>query len=267
MDKRALKILFDAFWSPAGWKSDAVRGPSIGDFEYAKSLGLMFDPVTLDHEQLQNDLNNSIRQLDRRRVADAFLSSLSTRRLDWRSAFGSYVVFQHMPSHSELAVGGHCAICRMYLIHKEKDLNVFNFERFKWGGIRHAQVEYAAFDLRQFIQEPSTHPIADDVRIFRDVIESIRAAPVGTTSAALQAHLPKSLKSNKAERDVLVALLGYCGVLGTPDHPGYSDAYVPYSDRRLPSRRFIDMSYPACWWDASIGLNETKLEEHFGYVL
>ncbi len=47
MDKRALKILLDAFWSPAGWKPAASRGPSAENFEYAKSKGMMFEPQEL----------------------------------------------------------------------------------------------------------------------------------------------------------------------------------------------------------------------------
>ena len=267
MDKRALRILLDAFWSPAGWKTEASRGPSIDDFDYAKSQGMMFDPVMLDHKQAQIELRKAIQQLDRRRVADAFLASLSTRRLDWRSAFGSYVVFQHMPPHAESDAGGRCGVCGIYLSQDEENLNVLNFERFKWGGIRHDQVAYAALDLRLFLQEPAAQPVAEDVNILRDLIDAIRAVPVETTSAGLQTHFPKSLKSNKAERDILVGLLGFCGILGTHDHPGYSDTFVPSCERRLPDRRFVDMSYPACWWGASNGVNETKLKEYFGHAL
>jgi hypothetical protein len=267
VDKRALKILFDAFWSPAGWKPESSRGPSNEDFKYAKSQGMMFDPAMLDHKQAQSDLRNSIQQLDRRRVADAFLSSLSTRRLDWRSAFGSYVVFQHMPSHNELNAGGHCGICGMYLSQNEENLNLLNFERLKWGGVRHDHVTYAALDLGLFLKEPAARPVVEDVRIFQSVMDTIRTVPVETTSAGLQAHFAKSLKSNKAERDILVALLGFCGILSTLDHPGYSDSYVSCSERRLPDRRFIDMAYPACWWGASAGVNEAKLHDYFGHVL
>jgi hypothetical protein len=89
VDKRALRILLDAFWSPAGWNSEASRGPSIDDFDYAKSQDMMFDPVMLDHKQAQIELRKAIQQLDRRRVADAFLASLSTRRLDLRSPLRS----------------------------------------------------------------------------------------------------------------------------------------------------------------------------------
>lgn len=227
----------------------------------------MFDPVTLNHKQTQAELRKAIQQLDRRRVADAFLASLSTRRLDWRSAFGSYVVFQHMPFHVELDSGGRCGVCGVYLSQGEENLNILNFERLKWGGVRHDQVAYAALDLHLFLQEPAAKPAAEDVNIFRNLIDIIRAAPVETTSAGLQAHFAKSLKSNKAERDILVALLGFCGILGTHDHPGYSDSFVPSCERHLPDRRFVDMSYPACWWVASCGINETKLNEYFGHAL
>ena len=36
-DKKALQILFDAFWSSAGWKRDNTIPPA--DFEYARQTG------------------------------------------------------------------------------------------------------------------------------------------------------------------------------------------------------------------------------------
>lgn len=267
MDKRALKILMDAFWSPAGWKPETMRDAPGEDFEYAKSRGAMFDPVMLDHASVQAEITALIQRLDRRRVADAFLASLSTRRLDWRSAFGSYVVFQHMPHHAEPSAGRSCSVCGMYSGRREEDLSLLNFERFKWGGVRHDHPGYAAFDLGQFLRGTIPSPTAEDVRIFHGVIDAIRTAPAETTSAAVQSRLPGALKSNKAERDVLVALFGFAGILDTPGHPGYSDAYVPVTQRQLPDRHFVDMSYPACWWKASYGLNQVRLSEYFGHVL
>lgn len=267
MDKRALKILMDAFWSPAGWKPEAMRCASIEDFEYAKTRGAMFDPVMLDHASVQAEIAALVQKLDRRRVADAFLASLSPRRLDWRSAFGSYVVFQHMPLHAEPPTGQSCSVCGMYSGRREEDLSLLNFERFKWGGVRHDQPGYAAFDLGQFLLETIPPPSAEDVRIFHGVIDAIRTAPAEATSAAVQARLSRALKSNKAERDCLVALLGFAGILETPGYPGYSDAYVPVTQRQLPGRRFVDMPYPACWWTTGHGLNQTVLSEYFGHVL
>lgn len=267
MDKRALKILLDAFWSPAGWKPDASRGPSAEDFEYAKSKGMMFEPQELDHHQAVNDLAATIQKLSRRRVADSFLASLSTRRLDWRSPLGSYAVFQHLPIHAPVETGKRCGICGIYLNQSNEDLNVINFERCKWGGVRHDQVSYALFDLQQFLGTETPQPNAEDGQIFRNIVAAIAAVPSETTSAALQAHFAKVIKSNKAERDVIVAILGFCGILGTREHPGFSDSFVSVKERSLPDRRFVDMPYPACWWEGKIGVNQFKLREYFAHVL
>jgi hypothetical protein len=40
---------------------------------------------------------------------------------------------------------------------------------------------------------------------------------------------------------------------------GYSLSFVRYCDRELPSRRFVDQRYPACWWTAADGLNADAL--------
>jgi hypothetical protein len=267
VDQRAIQILLDAFWSSSGWKPEAMRGPSPDDFDYAKSKGVMFAPAKFDHERTVNNLVGEIRRLDRRCVADAFLSSLSTRRLDWRSALGSYAVFHQLRPHAAVNVGGRCGVCGAYLSQIEEDLNVLNFERYKWGGIRHDQPGYAVLDLKMFLGSETPRPSPEDVRIFRDLMKAIFAAPADTTSAGLQAHFAKVVRSNKAERDVIVAILGFCGILGTSEHPGYADSFVTASERRLPDRRFVDMSYPACWWRGTDGVNRLKLEEYFGHVL
>ena len=264
VDKRALKILLDAFWSPVGWNP---RGASPEDFAYAKSKGVMFDPVKLDHQRVLNELLVAIKQLERSCLADAFLASLSTRRLDWRSPLGSYAVFQHLPLHTPVNSGGRCSICGLYLRQAEEDLNVLNFERFKWGGVRHDQVGYAVFDLKLFLNKKVPKPTPDDVQIFRSIIAAIAAVPPDVTSAALHAHFAKVIKSNKAERDVIIAILGFCGILGTSEHPGFADSFVAVSQRALPDRRFVDMKYPACWWQGSVGINQTKLNECFGHAL
>lgn len=273
MDKRALDILLKSYWSSSGWKPDNETTPSPEDFEYAKSKGLMFDPVDIDRDQGIAQLIELVAALSRRRVADAFLASLSTRRLDWRSAMGSFAVFQHIQRHAAEEMEGECRICGAYLTgddeqdDDEQDLNVLNFERFKWGGVRHDQVVYAAFDLRQFLKESSPQPTAADIEIFRRIISAIDQAPQNTSSANLHAEFAKVLKSNKSERDVLVAILGFSGILETPEHPGYSSRFILAGERSLPDQRFVKMAYPACWWRGDIGINQLWLSEYFAHVL
>ena len=269
MDKRALKTLLDTFWSPAGWKPAAARFTAPDDLAHAKAKGIMFDPVRLDHAQAIGELLGFVARLERRRVADAFLASLSTRRLDWRSALGSLAVFQHLTPHAPVEQGRRCATCGFFLDDDPagEDLNALNFERWKWGGVRHDHVVYAWLDLRLFLAAETPRPAAEDRRLFRSLIEVIAGVPPRTTSAALSTHFAGVLRSNKAECDTLVALLGFCAVLAVPGHSGYHAAFVPVGERHLPNRHFTDMAYPACWWQGSDGIDQAVLQDYFGHVL
>jgi len=90
---------------------------------------------------------------------------------------------------------------------EREDLNVLNFERFKWGRVRHDQPLYASLDLQLFQEHPRIDPTAGDVAVFKDLLQAIEAAPITTTSASLEKHLAKVFKSNKAERDIVVGIL------------------------------------------------------------
>ncbi|HAT33318.1 MAG TPA: hypothetical protein DCW29_21470 [Janthinobacterium sp.] len=254
-------------WSSTGWKRDKQRTLSDDDYAFAKSKGVMFDPIRLDHADALARLFNATARLTRRIVADAFLASLSTRRLDWRSAFGSYAVFQNLHSHTAESALRACAACGSSVEPVVLDLNVLNFELLKWGGVRHGDVHYAMLDLGIFLEEPIATPTAEDKRIFRDILSSINDAPAKVSSASLHHEFATCLKSNKAERDVIVAILGYCGILATPEHPGFSDSFIQPASRKLPDRHFVDMLYPACWWRREICLNLGKVEEYFAHVL
>ncbi len=266
IDQRALKILHASYWSVSGWKREGERQPSAEDFAYAKSKGVMFDPAPAGHAQVVSRLHAAVRQLDRRKVADAFLASLSTRRLELRSALGSFAVFQQMPNH--LAVEpAQCACCGLYPDSKARDFSVLNFERFKWGGVRHADPVYAMFDLEQFLASGAPPPTAEDLCLLRELIALLDGLAPGVTSAALQGRIGSLLKSNKAERDTLVGILGYCGILRTPGYHDFTDAFQPFHDRPLPDRHFVDMPYPAAWWRSEYGIDHDRLHLYFGHVL
>ena len=266
-DKRALEILFGTYWSPSGW--NPKPHVSAEDFAYAKSRRIMFDPIRPTHDEAVARLHAARDCLDLRRVADGFLASLSTRRPEWRSALGSFSVSRWLPTHEAMVVERYCGVCGLYEdTHAEdQDLNVLNFERLKWGGVRHADPIYAALDLEMFSASPPPAPTADDVRIVRELVAAIVSASPSVTSAALHAHFPASLKSNKSERDMIVAILGLCGILGTPRHPGFGERFVPSNQRVLPNRHYVDMAYPACWWRRSDGVNDDRLRAVFGHVL
>ncbi|UXH80168.1 hypothetical protein [Roseateles amylovorans] len=265
MDKRALKILFDTYWSKDGWRSGA-RCPAEADFAFAKAQGVMFDPISPTHDESIERARAAAARLTPQAVGDAFVASLSTRRLDWRSALGSYCMARRVPTHPATD-GVICNVCGLYTSGEEEDLNVYNFERLKWGGVRHAYPVYAALDLELLLREPLPSPTSEDVALLRKILAAIDSAPAGTTSAMLHRKLPASLKANKAERDALIGMLGHCGALSTAAHPGHRAGFVRYVDRATPPRHFVDMPYPVSWWKRSDGIEPSSVQEFFGHLL
>ncbi len=268
INKRALNILFGKYWSRTGWKDERARSISHVDFNFAKQAGVMFDEVQLSHDEIMKRVAKSVRAVDRRSVANAFVVSLSLHRLDLRSALGSFAVLQHFPRHAATSDKGNCSVCGAYSGPAEsEDLNVLNFERLKWGGVRHLQPLYASFDIELFKQLPCVVPTPKDVKVLKMVLKAIDAAPASTTSAAIEKHFGKIFKSNKSERDIVVGILGFCGILETTEHPGFMNRFVMWKERKLPARHWIDMAYPACWWRRLEGINRQAVEYWFGHLL
>jgi hypothetical protein len=267
-DKRALTILSNLYWSSQGWIRDTERALTLEDFEYAKSKGLMFDPLSISHSEVMSRLLSALRKTGQQFVANAFIASLSTRRLDWRSALGSFAVFRNLRDHTPVSRDGLvCDSCGLYLKPGIEDLNVLNFERFKWGGVRHYFPTYAMLDLELLAKSDPPEPGSIDIQIFREIIHTIEGLPSGVTAAALQGKLGTIFKSNKAERDTLVGILGYCGVLSKPGLPDFAQHFVSPAQRELPDHHYVDMPYPACWWRSEYGIDSARLKEYFGHIL
>lgn len=119
------------------------------NFAFAKQAGYMFDPIEISHDEIIGRVLQLRSQLNATAVAQAFSDSLTTRRLDLRSALSSYAAVLHLSRHS-FRGSTNCSVCKLYARREPEDLNVLSFERFKWGGVRHADPLYAMFDLSQF---------------------------------------------------------------------------------------------------------------------
>jgi len=160
-DKRAVKILFDTYWGTGGWKSAAKPGwtPETppDDLAFATESGLMFPPRRVSHEEALRRLAALRAEILPRKAGTAFVSGLSTNQPALKSALGSLAVALHMPAHpfSAQRNGFSCDICGAYESDGEQDLNQLNFERHKWGGVRHTDPFYIAFDLERFVAEPA----------------------------------------------------------------------------------------------------------------
>ena len=229
---------------------------------HAIDAGVMFDGTyDATHDEVLDAAIAARDALSEDEVTAAFLSSLTSRRLDLRSALGSFAVARHLKRHAhDSDSSGYCRTCRLRADERDIDRNVMSFERFKWGGVRRDDLVYVAFDLERFARADHPEATSEDRALSRRCSTKLEAAPPSTTAPKAAATLLRAVKGNEAERGVLVDILGVCSVLETTAHRGYAERFVRYCDRAVPGKRFVEHVYPACWWTAADGVNREPLK-------
>ena len=268
MDK-GFKILMATYWNDGIWKR---KKPTAEDYAQSKAEGYMFDPAPVrTHDETLSNLRCILDKISPADIANAFLYSLSTRQLQYRSALGSYYYASAIPDHSHDS-SGTCYFCNWMPFPKadspEKEFsgyNIFNFERYKWGGVRHTHPEYALFDLEQFILLPKVVPTEEDWHILKSILCSINELPSNKKASALRELITKKklLKSNKNEVEVLLDILGICGILSGANAPCYYDDFVDVW-HRSPKEHTNSYAYPVNYWNVSDRVNDERFQKVFG---
>ena len=156
-----------------------------------------------------------------------------------------------------------CDVCGEYRKPSEEDLSVLNFERLKWGGVRHLSPVYNAFDLERFSQTDVTEPTPKDFEIFHAIIKTTKSLNVSARPRDLEKALSKIVDSNAAEREILIQILGFCGILQPQKQKGFFESFVNYNEREDRPVNKIDWSYPISWWRGVDGANENALAFFF----
>jgi hypothetical protein len=266
IDKRAIKILFNSFWDPkTGWKKST---PSQEDFNYAKDAGVMFDPINVNHDQITNMCVATVKETSKDDVVRAFLSSLSNRDLSIRSALGSYAVGMKLQSHgfTENSNSSFCSICGLNKEPGEINLNILSFERHKFGGVRHLKPTYIWFDLNCLNKEIENESLTNESSILINILNCLSSAKLKKLSDA-EKSLKSIVKGNKNEREGIISILGYCGILNVPGFTPFFKDYTNFDERAHSSYAKSDWPFPADLWLPQYGLNSEAIDYWFnGYV-
>lgn len=244
MDKKAKSILFKTYWSSQGWKRDFETDPI--DFEYAKSKGLMFDRISMSMKEVKSNLQDLISRIDKKKITDGFLSSLTNKRLDLRSAIASY-------SNAKLILNGKREFYRPETEYENEDLNVLNFERIKWSGVRHSDLLYNYLDLKLFEKENISEPTELDIKTFKDILYCISSSEFGDYPGKLRDRLKDFMKGSKNERHTIMEILGCCEIL------------LPKSYDRPTTGRH-DWAFVE-YWRGEDKFNKEVVDEYFGRYL
>lgn len=186
----------------------------------------MFDPVCLTHDECIERINQAIAMIDEQMVIGAFVASLSSQKLYWRSAIVSYFNCIALSPHEFVLSSYDCQLCKdnyQFIFskqeYKNEDINVLNFERIRWGGLRHNRLLYCLFDLEEFIKQIPhiTKPTDKDKELLLLLIELIETCKPTDTPRKLQQHISRheawKKVSNKDEIDVLIEIFWSLGIL------------------------------------------------------
>jgi len=272
MDKRAIKILFQYYWKN-GWIDKKDRKITHEDFLYAKEKGLMFEPFSISHDDCVERIIELVKIIPQDKIIRAFLASLSTRRLEWRSCIASWHVANQLTPHKYTPVisgqfyengeithtGYNCGVCKDTMngiigneYYRENDFNILNFERIKWGGVRRGELLYTLFDLEQFQKDDIPKPTNEDISIFQSILKTIAGSNDGDYPGKLRDRLKDvaGLKYNKDELSILIEILACIGVLRPASY-----------DR--PERGKHDWTY-ATHWRGEDKYDEAVVQQLFG---
>ena len=274
-----LKTLFALYKSPHLNELNV----SEDEMSVAKEQGYLFDyPKYGAHSDMLQRLSCMLAEIDPTDVANAFLFSLSTRKLEYRSALGSYYYAMAIPDHEFMkshneklaSASNHCYLCGWSAwknapnkFDKKYGYNFKNYERYKYGGsvIGNINLNYAIFDLEQFMKLPKVKPTDEDKRIFAKILSYVECLESSDKAGKLRDIIrnAKIFKTNKDEISVLLGALGICGILASKEFPAY-DVYFADEYERDPVEHKNDFAYPVNHWYARDGIDCKKLIEVFG---
>lgn len=269
-DPKALNILFNTKWNFDGREASWVRGVRAPPTElaYAKGAGVMRDNESLTHDELVARVISARKKLKREQVAAAFLSSLTTRRMDHRSTLGSLAHAWLLPRHAHAPAKRQktCAVCGA-APKNDVDFNHGLFRRLMWAGnIEQGDMSYMLFDLENFTGKAAA-PTDEDRAILKGMLAAIRPLPAKAGLGDLLKAITPHVAGNKGERQVLLEILGACGILKPRDFPSLHERWTPVDDMPEPKQYArLEWRSPVNCWTGEDGVNDDAVEFWFGGV-
>ena len=210
------------------------------------------------HDDLNRDVRDAAARLDASALARAFVAALPARRFEAWSALASFALARTLPEHAFVAApAGHaCRVCGAV-----ERLDAFETGHFaaarSTGIVRTDSLRYTRYDLERFAGDVYGSPNDDDRAFFDLAIARIANVPLETKTFAAEKALGALIPS-RIERKLLLGVLGVCGVLDSPERPGFWPGFVPFEARvRLDAAPY---TYPVTWWRRSYGVKRAALD-------
>lgn len=268
VDRKALHILFNTVWDQDAEDQNWIEYSSFPEDEirYAESAGVMKPTVSLTHRSIVARVIAARNGIERAAVATAFANSLSTRCLHARSTLGSFAHALHLTQHtfakrSDSLYCGQCGSMKNNSI--DYNQNLFRKIMFS-GNVLQGDLSYMLTDLESF-RTDALQLNGDGIAKLRELLDALRALPESATLGDLQGSIVGIFPSSKAERQVVLEILGYCGILRPRSFPSMHKQWLSHDQMPTPAHFYSKewMSPISCWQGAD-GVDEEAVSFWFG---
>lgn len=270
MDKKAIKILLKTIKTSQNeslrdwyeWDT-YMKYITAEEFDFAKKHSVMYDKENISHNEICNRIKTAVEKIDKQNVVNAFIYSLSTRQLEYRSFLSSYCIGKSLTEHdftsSPKPNETICAVCGLHTYEFEQpiEFNTYNYFKYKHGSCTDNLIS-VLFDLEQFPKFPTVEPNSNDFEILANLKKAIAHAEPNDRIAQLKKNISKTIKSNDFERLGILETFGIIGILHDDRHFGYAEKFVTYPERVHRPIRNDDVGYPARWWQGKFGIDNEK---------
>ena len=274
-DKKALALL-KKYYLP----HKAEGEPSETELKNAMQCGVLVPDSAMTHDEIVEEIRTLSTRISLASAAKAFLYSLSSGDMRYRTALSSLVWARVLPVHECVSNGMEktewrtpfCTVCGCThgFTAKEKiDWNRYGVFRYlppKQYGREpdFGCAEYVLHDLREFEKLPAVEPCDADYRILNGIFACVKQLKPHNMDIALLAEIRsrKLLDETGNAIHCILGVLSRCSILESPEHRGFLNSFTNYDDRGL----FRDglSFYPLNFWRGRFGVNETAVNEIFG---
>ena len=207
----------------------------------------------MHHDDLIRRLRAAVAAVDPTAAADAFVASLGSAPLRYRSTLRSWACASLMPDHCYLDLND-CAVCG---VSQTVDDDMAELVEMKEEGACYGTPDAKAWlvDLEHFQTLPPVRPNAQDREKLREIVTTAAELPDGSRAKAFVKALRGVIGKNASDREDIAETLAVCGVLAVRDHPAPATRWVSFWERQEMPNIQTDAGSPLAWWTAEEGID------------
>lgn len=275
VDKKALALL------KKHYLPYRVEGqPSESDKENAIKSGVLVPDSAMTHDEIVAEIKALSERISLECVAKAFLYSLSSGDMRYRTALSSLVWARSLPEHEFLSDGVEknewgtpsCIVCGC-----THGLDMAeNIDWNKYGVFRYLPpkqygrepdftcAEYVLNDLREFEKLPAVKPCDEDYRILNGIFACVKQMKPHNMDFALVSEIRNKKFFDATGNGIhcILGVLSICGILESAEHKGFMHSFTNSGD--IGGYRDGLSFYPLFYWRGKDGVNYTAVGEIFG---